>query len=213
MWALVPKWWQVCIIVACTLLLALAVEAALQWGGGEALSPWRLVSLITSIIIVGLGGAARLFWRTLWRWFPKLNRWVFPDLNGVWTGKLVSTWADPVTKASPPPIDCTITIRQALFDINVSLKTGESRSSSSRESLQAFRDTGCYRIWYGYHNNPQASVGHRSQPHDGMAWLQVDLDENPNRLTGLYYTSRKTTGDIDVTRQDDGRLNKDIPLT
>ncbi|WP_282610835.1 hypothetical protein [Pelagibius sp. Alg239-R121] len=32
-------------------------------------------------------------WRILWRCFPMLNEWVFPDLNGVWLGTTESNWS------------------------------------------------------------------------------------------------------------------------
>ncbi len=205
MWALLPRRLQVLVIVLAAFVLKQALDAVYAACVGTPAGPYAWSSLIATILVSGGAAAFNHYWRNLWRHFPKLNRWVFPDLNGVWAGRLVSTWVDPVTNASPPPIDTTITIRLGLFGVSVVLKTGESKSTSSREFLQAFRETGCYRIWYAYHNAPRAQVGHRSGPHDGMAWLEVDLDGDPNRLEGLYYTSRKTSGDIDVTRQDDGR--------
>jgi hypothetical protein len=31
-------------------------------------------------------------------------------------------------------------------------------------------------------------------------WLELDIDSDPERLVGCYYTDRKTSGDIDVRR-------------
>src|SRR5690606_22996121 len=31
-------------------------------------------------------------WRWLWKKFPKLSEWVFPDLNGTWEVELCSNW-------------------------------------------------------------------------------------------------------------------------
>jgi hypothetical protein len=33
-----------------------------------------------------------------------------------------------------------------------------------------------------------------------VAWLELDIDNDPERLVGCYYTDRKTSGDIDVRR-------------
>ncbi len=208
MWALLPRRVQVLVIVLAAFVLKEALDAVYSAFTGTPAGPYAWSSLIATILVSGGAVAFNRYWRDLWRRFPQLNRWVFPDLNGVWTGKLVSTWVNPDTKASPPPIDTAITIRLSLFGVSVVLKTGESTSISSREFLQAFRETGRYRIWYAYQNTPKAQVGHRSGPHDGMAWLEVDFDDKPNRLEGLYYTSRKTTGDIDVTRQDGHQMRR-----
>ena len=32
------------------------------------------------------------FWRIIWRWLPKLNEWVYPDLNGDWDVELKSNF-------------------------------------------------------------------------------------------------------------------------
>jgi hypothetical protein len=55
---------------------------------------WQLrLSTIPALAWFGLN--ALLFnpiWRFFWRKFPKLNKWVFPDLNGHWDVELCSNW-------------------------------------------------------------------------------------------------------------------------
>ncbi|MBN9374588.1 MAG: hypothetical protein J0I40_04180, partial [Cellulomonas sp.] len=125
-------------------------------------------------------------WREVWRRFPALQRRAFPDLNGTWEGTLVSTWVDPETGQTKPPIPTTITIRQGLLSMAVSLKTGESTSHSTRALLEKFSETSRFRIWYSYNNDPQAQYQHRSSPHEGVAFLELDADSDMNRLTGRY---------------------------
>jgi hypothetical protein len=48
-------------------------------------------------------------------------------------------------------------------------------------------------------------VAHRSNRHDGIAWLEMDYERHPDRLVGQYFTDRRTTGDIELTR-----TNRDI---
>ncbi|MGX9105215.1 Cap15 family cyclic dinucleotide receptor domain-containing protein, partial [Escherichia coli] len=93
-----------------------------------------------------------------------------------------------------PPIPTEVTIRQRLFATSVSLKTGESESHSTRCLLERLTDIGRFRVWYSYNNDPVAQVRHRSSPHEGVAFLEFDPDAGPDRLTGRYYTARKTTG-------------------
>ena len=124
----------------------------------------------------------------------------FPDLNGTWEGELVTTWKDPDTGATPPSIPATVSIRQTLFSTAVSLHTGESHSHSTRCQLEADRGAQIYRVWYSYDNRPRAEVSHRSARHEGVAWLELDLSEDQDRLVGQYFTDRRTRGDMDLRR-------------
>jgi hypothetical protein len=80
------------------------------------------------------------------------------------------------------------------------LRTGESTSYSKRCLLEADPDAGRFRFWYSYDNDPKAEFRYRSARHEGVAWLEMDLDADPERLVGYYYTERKTSGDMDVRR-------------
>ncbi len=44
-----------------------------------------------------------------------------------------------------------------------------------------------------------AEFRYRSARHEGLAWLEMDIDADSERLVG-YYTQRKTSGDMDVRR-------------
>ncbi len=201
MWSLLGRSTQLSIIVGAGLCLAWAYDAAYGFWTGQVPNNIKLISLILFIIGVVIAGVAEIAWRPLWRWFPLLQRKMFPDLNGTWKGTLTSTWVDPTTGSSKPPIATEIIIRQGLFSTSVSLETQESVSHSTRSFLEPFRDSGRYRIWYSYNNDPQAQFLHRSSPHEGVAFLECEFDADPDRLTGRYYTARRTTGDIDVRRK------------
>lgn len=200
MWDLIDRRIQLTIIIGVGVLFAWAADAlyALIFGNHPGILKW--VSLSVTVVGTVLAWVANASWRWLWRKVPALSSKFFPDLNGVWTGYLISTWKKPGTNEALAPIPATITIRQGLFGTSVSLKTGESTSHSTRAFLEPFRDTNRYRVWYSYNNDPQAQHRHRSSPHEGVAFLEVDLDADPNRLEGRYYTARKTTGDMTLTR-------------
>jgi hypothetical protein len=200
MWSLLGKKSQVTLILAAGLLTAWAVEGAYALALHR--SPGFLKTLSLAVTIVGtiLVAVAEAGWRSLWRRFPAIGRKAFPDLNGKWAGTLHSTWLDPQTGRAIDPIPAEITVRQGLFATSVSLKTAESESHSTRCILERFPDTGRFRIWYSYNNDPAARVRDRSSPHEGVAFLEFASEADAARLTGRYYTARKTTGDIDVTR-------------
>ncbi len=203
MWDLIDRRLQFTIIIWAGILVAWAADAFYALILENHLGVLKWISLSVTIVGSVLTWMANAFWRQLWRKIPALGKMLFPDLNGVWTGHLISTWKKQGTDEALPPIPATVTIRQGLFSTTVSLKTGESMSHSTRTFLEPFRDTNRYRVWYSYNNDPQAQHRHRSSPHEGVAFLEVALDTDPNHLEGRYYTARKTTGDITLTRVSD----------
>lgn len=78
-------------------------------------------------------------------------------------------------------------------------RSGASESFSTCAFLEPARDRACFRVWYTYNNEPQARFRHRSSLHEGVSYLDFDPTA-PARLTGRYYTNRKTTGDMAFTR-------------
>lgn len=204
MWSLLGRNTQLTLIVGAAFCLAWAGDAAYQLLTGQVPDNLKFVSLFVFIIGVVLAGLAEIAWRPLWQRFPLLQRKTFPDLSGTWNGTLISTWIDPVTGSSEPPIPTEIVIRQGLFTNSVTLKTKESTSHSTRSFLEPFRGTGRFQIWYSYNNAPKAQYQHRSWPHEGVGFLECEFDTDPNRLTGRYYTARRTAGDIDVRRHGKG---------
>ena len=200
MWALVGRKTQVLIIVGFSIFLVGGVEALWEMMQGEETSSFRLISLVAMIISTVLAGIASISWRYVWAWLPWIGRKTFPDLTGTWKGNLVSTWINPKTGKAVPPIPTTIWVRQGIFITSIKLRTGESASYSTRCFLEADHEAGRFRFWYSYDNTPKAEYRYRSARHEGVAWLELDIDEDPNHLVGCYYTDRKTSGDIDVCR-------------
>jgi|SRR5215472_15730217 len=200
MWGLLSRKTQLLIVGGLAIGLAWAVEGAATLVTGNTPSELKLISLVVTIISTGIVAIAGAIWRRVWERFPIIGRKLFPDLTGTWTGELVSTWKNPATGPGVAPIRLTIWIRQGLFSTSIKLRTGESTSYSTRCLLEADHEAGRFRFWYSYDNNPRAQYRHRSARHEGVAWLEVDIDTDPERLVGYYYTDRKTSGDIDVRR-------------
>ena len=198
MWSLLPRRIQLLCIVFPTIMIVLAIEAAIDLSGGERTNPLRHASLVAITVGAVLVPLTNFLWRPLWRLFPALERAAFPDLNGTWEGEMVTTWSDRETGVSPPSIPATVSIKQSLFSTAVYLRTGESHSHSTRCHLEADHGARIYRIWYSYDNRPKAEVSYRSARNDGIAWLELDISEDRNRLFGQYFTDRRTTGDIDL---------------
>jgi hypothetical protein len=200
MWTLLPRKVQLTIIIASSLLLMWGLEGLYHWLSGEPTIPLKWVSLIVFVIGTVFVIVFNFSWRWVWRKFPVMNRVAFPDLNGTWEGTLVSTWIDPATQQSKPPIPVMFWITQNLFDMTVRMRTGESKSYSTRYFAEANHVLQVFRIWYSYDDQPNAQYGWRSPRHEGVAWLEMDVATDATKLRGQYFTQRQTLGDIEITR-------------
>lgn len=130
MWSLLPTRWRLLIVLAAAFGVAWSLDAGVAWLGGDPPNEFKLISLIATIVGVGLVAIANFLYSRLWHRIPALEARTFPDLSGTWTGDLVSTWIDPTTGKTPDPISAEVTIRMNLFKVSVSLKTQESWSHS-----------------------------------------------------------------------------------
>jgi SMODS-associating 2TM, beta-strand rich effector domain len=200
MWGLLSRRTQVLVIAGLAIVLAWGIEGAAALSTGNLPSPLKLIALVVTIISTGIVAIASAVWRKVWNWSPIIGRKLFPDLTGTWAGELVSTWKNPATGQGVAPIPVTIWIRQGLFSTSIKLRSGESTSYSTRCLLEADPEAGRFRFWYSYDNDPRAEYRHRSARHEGVAWLELDIDTDPERLVGCYYTDRRTSGDIEVRR-------------
>lgn len=158
---------------------------------------WSAIKRIPTVIMIDFGFWL-LFVKWAWKW-KIFQGWLvpFPVLEGTWTGDMKSTWIDPASGTSLSPIPLTLIIRQSFLSINCSMYTEESRSISYSADIIIDRETKRTQLIYHYTNHPQASVRHRSEIHDGTALLGV-IGDKPVEMKGEYWTSRKTTGDIEL---------------
>ena len=108
-----------------------------------------------------------------------------------------STWIDPSSEKALPPIPITLVIRQSFLSINCAIYTEESSSISYSADIVVDKETKRTQFIYHYSNRPHASVRNRSEIHDGTVLLNV-MGDKPVGMKGEYWTSRKTTGDIEV---------------
>ncbi len=158
---------------------------------------WGALKKIPTVITVDL-----VFWVcfTKWAWKWRIFQgWLvpFPVLEGTWTGIMKSTWKSPESNQPLPAIPVTLVIQQSFLYLSCTIYTKESGSYSYSSDIVIDKETKTVRLIYHFTNRPLASVRHRSEIHDGTALL-VLIGGNPVMLKGEYWTSRKTTGDIEV---------------
>jgi hypothetical protein len=133
-----------------------------------------------------------------WGWKLKLfYPWLvpFPNLEGEWTGVIKSNWKDK----SLDPIPTTVSIKQSFFNIQVKIKTGESKSYSIGASFDIDQDRGQQQLFYSYLNTPRPGVRERSEIHYGSTVLYFE-GFAVSEMEGEYWTSRETTGEIKLTK-------------
>lgn len=127
-----------------------------------------------------------------WKWkifYPWLVP--FPNLSGDWEGTVKSNWKEK--QLDPIPIEVSIT--QNFFNIQVKIKTNESRSYSIGASFDIDAERGFQQLFYSYLNTPKSGVRERSEIHYGSTILNFD-GFKVEKMEGEYWTDRETTGEI-----------------
>lgn len=189
----------------------------------------RIVSATVSVVFVGifaLFGTSSYFspWRFLWRRIPNLNHWIYPDLNGIWSGKTESNWSiiealrsnaekdggfdlKNLEKVPLKPGRIVMEIRASLFNVSVRSMVdatgGTSRTITVRPKKNL--DTGEVILYYVYQQGTPEPAGTDEATHTGAAFLEVKLG-SPPIMEGCYWTLRSwrqgmnTAGLIKVSR-------------
>jgi len=158
----------------------------------------KALSHITTTISINI-----IFWlafiKLLWK-FKLFYPWLVqvPDLSGKWEGTINSNWEN----GDLNPIPMEITIEQTFLNVQVRIKTEESRSFSLGASFNIDKDRGQQQLFYSYLNTPKPGVRERSGIHYGSALLLFDGFEVDD-MEGEYWTSRETTGEMNLKRVKD----------
>lgn len=159
---------------------------------------WVLLRQIPNIAFI-IGLLFAVFAK--WGWKIKIFQgWLvlFPNLNGTWQGTIQTTWKDPKTNKTPDPIPVLLTIKQSLLHLSCIMKTAEMTSYSFAEDFKIDHEKQIKQIVYSYISKPIVNLSERSSIHEGTIIFDI-LGKPVNKLSGQYWTSRKTTGLIELT--------------
>lgn len=219
------------VVVAAIIWLALGLVML-----GQSLSDlFELDFKLSSIPLLAWLLLNAVLWNPVWRWFwkkvPKLNEWVFPDLNGVWDVELCSNWprqaqmldAAASTEhaidmrrcaeadlAALTPIKLEAEIHQTWFGFDMLLYNPRGDTPIDRSdtiSVDPFPRVGLRRpgICYFYKQlNATDNVADEAEFY-GAARLEYDFKKD--QLIGLAWTARmwrqamNTAGAITFTRK------------
>lgn len=209
--------------------VAIFILLATFWHPPESLAAaWSLGKTVVSgwgifLAIFGSGSGKWAVWRFFWR--PVIvQRWFFPDLNGVWEGTTSSNW--PVIKAMfdtyekrEKPLHAgsldqiglqsdkiELTIKASFFRFRIEGKLantgGTSKSISARVHWNDADER--YELYYIYSQNTPTPIKTDEGMHIGAATLVLDMERMT--LTGDYMTKRSwrqglnTAGLLDLRR-------------
>jgi hypothetical protein len=146
----------------------------------------------------------------IWGWrLGIFHDWLvpFPDLSGTWQGHIQTTWKNPETGEVPGPIPVILTIKQSFGNISCVMRTIEMISHSFSEDFRIEKDNQIKQLAYIYDSKPKNVLNDRSIPHDGTIVFDI-LGKPANKLSGQYWTSRKSTGEITLTFREKNILDE-----
>ena len=134
-----------------------------------------------------------LFIFILWRipLFELLSQFFFgtkPNIQGTWRGKLKYEWEK---KKSEKTVFLVINQKDG-YSLHIWLLTDERTSISIFANIQSYK--GVQRIFYTYSNEESPVNKEKNPSHEGFC--QLDIVNSLKILQGIYYTDRKTFGEL-----------------
>jgi len=116
-----------------------------------------------------------IFNKWIWK-LPRLYPHIIstPNLQGTWKGYIKSSWLNPDTDETIPPIEAYLAITQTFFSIQVRLMTTESNSDLITGKLyRNTQDISIISIAGIYRNTPKALRREINPIHHGGIIIQV----------------------------------------
>lgn len=162
-----------------------------------SLEPWISSGPSFGVVYAMLFGLYnRVVWK--WSWLGWFGLPITANLQGKYTGKLISSFKDEAGKNVE--VKLSIEIEQTWTKLLVYLQTGTDTSESfSYMASLCEVDGKSSRLTYTYTNKPFSAIADPDmQPHDGTASLVFRKD---NSVKGTYFNARTRTGTITLTRK------------
>lgn len=153
-------------------------------------------------------------WRRLWKWFPILNRLIFPDLNGTWDVEMRSNW--PIQKqlidaaarrsdaidveqcpetdlASLQDISLKAEIDQSWFKIEILMWNPKGDTPIDRSdvcSAEPFRLSGLKPGGLFYFFKQQNRTQNLADDNEFYGAARIEHDSKSDTLKGRFWTAR-----------------------
>lgn len=183
--------------VVYAVLIALAV--ALSWRFGDnsqtILGSVGFAFSGATALQLGLMGWFYFGWRRLWRWFPILNRLLFPDIGGEW--KIEIHWQ---RHGQEGVVDAEATVRQDFLRVSMEVRSPKSDSQTLIAQPKKDPESGRPLLYYVYLVIPKAVEANPDYPYYGAAILKFS-ETDGGQLSGNYWTTQKTGGHFHLSRR------------
>lgn len=145
-----------------------------------------IAPLVSLLIIVILSSGIPS--RAVWWGVRKIDKSLFPDLNGTWEGEIL-------IGEGKSPLPARARIRQTLFQTWVDIHT-ETSKSQTLESTPAVEGGQC-KLYYSYRANPKNPDWHSYYGTTIFDVRHVTIgSEVMLELSGQYFTDRKSNGRV-----------------
>jgi hypothetical protein len=156
----------------------------------SSLGVLKYLSVSIFVLDIGILLISFYLWRWIWKYIPVLSEIYFPDLNGIWEGRIIFQ-----SDSGQDGLDARARIKQNLWSIHIDLSSTTSKS----HTLVAYPtlESGNQMIYYIYHNTPKNP---EYPEYKGTSLLTVKSETSPMQLNGRYFTIRGTRGRIELRR-------------
>lgn len=182
--------WVAGLYAVVVVLISVLIGAAGLASLGTAIKGVAIFNLV--LLGLAMGG-----WRIVWRRIPKLNDWLFPDLNGKWVVNIHWNWG----KKSGKKI-ATAFIKQSFLKVSIEMSSDESESETLMVVPHKDAQSSRPGLYYIYRNVGISGAAMKQDPHIGAALLKISQESN-NELYGNYFTDRSTNGQYTMRRADE----------
>lgn len=164
----------------------------------NSLDPLSIEALriIPSIVLFEL-----IFWWLFAKYIWKLKifyPWLVyvPNISGSWFGTIVFKNSDNEETTK----NVNVLIQQTLQSVHILMKSADMDSVSFVSGFLVDKENKQCRLAYSYTSKARINQRETNPIHDGSVLLTVNIDTQ-NHLDGEYWTSRKTSGEIRLTKQ------------
>lgn len=182
---------RVIAVVAVLYGLLIALFIGHWWQGADEPTVWGGLGFAlrgATPIQVCLMAFIYFGWTRIWKWIPKLNDWLFPDLNGRWAMDIHYN-----LKGQMGHIAAEATIKQNFIRLSMDVRAPNSDSRTLIAVPRKDPESGQPMLYYIYEVTPHATGPKPARSYTGAAILRFDK-ANGGGLGGNYWTSAETTG-------------------
>ena len=175
-------------MVLCAVYAAL-MTIVFYFTGSDDLSNNIITSIRYAAVFEVIILSVLLFlWEYIWKFFPKLNKLLFPNINGTWDAEIHYEWNGKKDMKEGRAI-----IKQNFINLSIEFITNQSETETLIVQPKRNAESGRLQLYYIYRTIPNNSTAAQQNSYMGTAILKFDPDNNC-LLQGNYFTDRDTKG-------------------